>query len=186
MKNVQNIDNYNFKPSDNVILDTNIWLYNNGPQPPNEPYVGIYSRALFKILNAKCQIFIDALILSEFINRYSRIKYRLHLDAHQLKEKDLSFKDFRKTSDFTTIASDIGSDVRKILRFCKCIESGFELLDINQVMSEFEQGNTDFNDQILSELCKNKGITFVTHDSDFCNSHIHILTANTKLLQRTS
>jgi predicted nucleic acid-binding protein len=42
--------------------------------------------------------------------------------------------------------------------------------------------NSDFNDLMLIELCKKNMFALVTHDIDFKDSDIHVLTANNELL----
>lgn len=170
------INNYGFKQSDHLLLDANIWLYIYGPQQPNKSNVTIYSEALKRILDARSNIYIDTLILSEFINRYSRDKYNLI-------SKGESFKEFRRTPSFKEVAKEISEHVRRILKCCKRIESGFELLEIDELINEYEAGTSDFNDQVLSELCKTKGFKFVTHDSDFHGKNITIITANKKMIK---
>ena len=39
-----------------------------------------------------------------------------------------------------------------------------------------------FNDQVITEICKNNGFTLITNDGDFKTQEISILTANAKLL----
>ena len=72
---IYRVDSYEFAESDALFLDTNIWLYVYAPQAPNDWRTRIYSKSLGKILTAKSKIFIDALVLSEFINRYARFAY---------------------------------------------------------------------------------------------------------------
>ena len=62
------------------------------------------------------------------------------------------------------------------------MESGFEKVDIGALLAEYEAGDTDFNDQILVELCRVKGLTLVTHDVDFKDRGLTLLTANQRLL----
>lgn len=40
----------------------------------------------------------------------------------------------------------------------------------------------DFNDQVLAELCKSRNLTLVTHDGDFKDLGLNLLTANQSLL----
>ena len=62
------VDSYEFAESDALFMDTNIWLYVYAPQAPGDWKTRTYSRSLTKILTAKSRIFIDAMVLSEFIN----------------------------------------------------------------------------------------------------------------------
>ncbi|MEI8174248.1 MAG: PIN domain-containing protein [Deltaproteobacteria bacterium] len=172
----EEITRYDFKSSDELLLDANIWLLVYGPQDPNDPRVGIYSKALKKILAAKSCIYIDVLIVSEFINAYARIKKRV------LSPPSTTFKQFRKSSDFEPVAQDIAADVKCVLKHCMRVESGFELLAIDALLDEYAAGNSDFNDQVFISLCSSKGLTLVTDDGDFKGCGIPVITANKRLL----
>ena len=54
---------------------------------------------------------------------------------------------------------------------------------IDGLMDEYSLGKSDFNDQVLRELCKKKGLTLLTDDSDFRETDIPVLTGNGELLQ---
>jgi hypothetical protein len=173
--NPQNISNYNFKSTDRLLLDTNVWLFSYGPQTPTDPRVITYTGALKKILAAKCLIFIDVLITSEFINTYARIQYGL-------TDKKTNFKVFRKSLLFKKIAKDIADDLRRLLKNCSKIENGFQQLALDDLLDEYQLGDSDFNDQIFVSLCKRENLILVTDDADFKGQGIPILTANGKLL----
>ena len=116
------------------------------------------------------------LIVSEFINTYARIKWKLiapHINP---------FKVFRKSEEFKAIAQDIAADVRHVLNHCSRVENGFETLDIEGLMAEYAVGDSDFNDQIIVALCQRKGLKLVTDDGDFGGQGISIVTANKRLL----
>ena len=70
------VNDYQFNPDDKLLLDTNIWLLVYGPQKPRDTRVATYSQALANILSAKCCVYIDVLIVSEFINTYARLKWK--------------------------------------------------------------------------------------------------------------
>lgn len=175
-KEVKDVEKYNFTSRDNLFLDANIWLLFYGPQVPRDHRVDVYSRAFANILDAQSTIFIDVLIVSEFINTYARQKWQL--EAPEVER----FKEFRSSADFQQIAQDIASDVRRVLQHCSPIESGFESLNFNGLLVDFARGNADFNDQVISVLCRNRGLTLVTNDRDFHGQDITILTANPRLL----
>ena len=56
------------------------------------------------------------------------------------------------------------------------------MLEMNELLDDYAAGGFDFNDQVITELCKRKGLTLITHDGDFKDSGVPILTANKKLL----
>ena len=173
----EDIRSYVFKPTDELLLDANIWLFVYGPSKPGDRKVAVYSRALDKILRAKSRIYIDVLIASEFINAYARLKYNI-------LNPGVAFKRFRQSADFKPIAQDVAADVRRVLQHCTRVESGFPALDINALIYEYEKGNSDFNDQVLANLCKSKGLKLVTDDRDFKDRGLTVVTANRHLLTR--
>lgn len=170
------VDTYNFAPDDQLLLDTNIWLFVYGPQRPGDAKVATYSQALANILAANSRIYIDVLIVSEFINTYARLKWNVMGKPHG------TFKNFRKSPDFKTIARDIAADVKQVLKHCSRIENGFAALDIDGLVDEYAAGDADFNDQVLAELCRSRGLTLVTDDGDFSGQGISVVTANRRLL----
>jgi predicted nucleic acid-binding protein len=173
-----NISSYTFRQTDELLIDANVWLYIYGPQIPQDQKSINYSNALTNILQAKCSVFIDVLILSEFINRYSRLKC--------FQDKGSAdpniFKSYRQSSDFNTVAKDITDAVRRIFKHSKCVESGFTSININDLLTDYESKRRDFNDQILVEICKSRSFKLVTHDGDFRDYDITILTANRNML----
>ena len=170
---------YKFTNGDQLFFDTNIWFYIFGPQEPkyqSNRWMAIYSRIFKRILKAKSDIYIDILVVSEFINRYAKLKY--NVDA----PPNVKFKDFRNSSDFKPVAKNIAADVKRVLKHCKQIGSGFKALNMDDLLNDYATGNFDFNDQVITEICKNNGFTLITNDSDFKTQDIPILTANSNLL----
>lgn len=180
MSKAFDISSYKFAEADKLFFDANIWLSLYGPQgAPNDPKAQIYSNALAEAVRAKSQIWVDALVVSEFVNRFARIEYDIQFPN---RTKRPNFKQFRNSPDFKPISQAIAAAVRNILKFSARIESGFSVVDINALLSEFETNPNDFNDQILAGLCKNNSLVLVTHDSDFKDKGVDILTANQKIL----
>ena len=157
------------------MLDTNIWLLVYVPQKPGDSRVAVYSNALRNILAAQSRIYIDVLIASEFITQYARLK-------HQLIAPKVKFKDFRKSQDFKPVAHDIAADFKRVLKHCTRIEDSFESLAIDALINEYAVGESDFNDQILTTLCKSRDLKLVTDDADFKDCGIPVVTANKCLL----
>jgi len=177
MNDVKDISSYSFSKDDSFFLDANIWLSVYGPMAYKRSRALIYANALRDIQKTGCVIFIDVLILSEFINTYARWE---HKQSSLQIEK---FKDFRKNKVFVSIAKDIAVNAKRIIKQSQCCDSNFTSIDIEALLAEFEKGNSDFNDQIFSKICKDKRLILVTDDSDFKDSELTILTANSRLLQ---
>ncbi len=185
MKNkAVHVTKYRFQPEDKLFFDANIWLFIYGPQEQrNSRNMGIYSSAFRRILEAQSRIYIDILIVSEFINTYSRLKWNILKRLGDLSETSMEkFKNFRNSPEFEPVAQEIADNTKRILKHCSKIESGFETLELDSLINEYADGGNDFNDQVFRELCKSSGLKLVTDDSDFKGQGISILTANNQLL----
>ena len=176
MKNkAEEINGYAFSSADELLLDTNVWLFVYGPQKPGDCKVAVYSKALADILKARSRVYIDVLIVSEFINTYARLKWRLISPSSK-------FKEFRESNEFKPVAQDIAAAAKRVLRHCTRVENGFESLAIDALLDDYAEGNYDFNDQILATLCNRRGLKIVTDDGDFKGQGISVITANKRLL----
>lgn len=171
------ISRYHFTAQHKLFLDTNIWMFLYGPKKPRNRSVRIYSNVYNRILNAGSQIYIDVLVVSEFINRCAR--QECELAGYTPKQ----FKVFRNSSDFKSVAQGIAAAVKKITNRCLRTESTFSTLKIDGLLNDYAKGNSDFNDQVITEICKCNGLTLITDDGDFKTQEIPILTANNKLLK---
>ncbi len=172
------VDSYEFTEQDQLFLDANIWLYLYGPQSPKASRgVKIYSRIFRRILKAESRIYIDVLVISEFINSYARIRWR---NVAPLME----FKKFCNSSSFKSVAQDIAADAKRVLKHCSQVESGFGILKMSDLLCNYATSGADFNDAIIAELCKRKEMKLITNDGDFRGLGAAVLTANKHLLQK--
>ncbi len=179
----QNISNYTFSNNDRLFFDANIWMYIYGPSIDKQSHrrSTIYATALQKIRNQKSGLFIDTLVLSEFINAYARLEYyQRFANTYQ------TFKKFRQSQDFKSVAQDITNNAKRIVRLCQPCHLQFDALDLMNILDKYAQGTTDYNDQLITEICVANGFCLVTHDADFSQlekSHqLVLLTANRRLL----
>lgn len=181
MSDVYDIFCYEFTNKDKFFLDTNIWFYILGsPGSPYDSKSYIYSESLKKARGAQSRLMVDGFIISEFINCYARLEHK-RLSASG--EAPDNFKKFRNSKIFTEIAQDIGSAVRKILFHSECINLHLSITDLQSLLTEFEEELADFNDQLIVRLCKQHDLILITHDKDFLDFNIDILTANYHMLQ---
>ena len=184
------VNQYNFNSKDKLFLDANIWLYLYCPQGSRDYWMKIYSNVFNRILNAKSQMYIDVLIVSEFINRFAKQEYELAKQEWKFANQGLelaesrfrSFKIFRNSPDFEPIAQGIAAAMKQIMKHCSRVESCFATLDMDDLLTTYDTGSFDFNDQVITEICKSNGFTLITNDSDFKTQEIPVLTANPNLL----
>ncbi|MFB2974510.1 type II toxin-antitoxin system VapC family toxin [Aerosakkonema sp. BLCC-F183] len=176
---IYNINDYSFSQMDAVLFDANIWLYIYGRQGERYPRIkATYTLALRRIRSVKGRILVDGFVLAEFINAYARFFYNILPEVN----KPAEFKIYRNSAEFKPFAQEIARQSRKILEKCERVDSGFETADWREILRKYAAGESDFNDQILAELCKAKNLKLVTHDADFKGDNLTIITANPKLL----
>lgn len=173
------IDRYQFSSADSLLFDANVWLFIYSPQyRPTDQRAMLYSAAYKRILEVGCRIFLDALVLSEFVNVLARLAFRSLPPEH----KPQDYKVFRRSPAFKPVAKSIANACRRIVRASTRIESGFASIDVDALLARYEGGKADFNDHILAELCRHHSLTLVTDDGDFRAGGLRIVTANKRLL----
>lgn len=171
-----NISHYVFTPQDRLLFDTNIWFYLIGPSDNPDKHAQAYFNALHQIQQNNSTIFIDVIILSEFINRYAKYlaQQKFNIDKSQ-------YDKFRESSHFKEVALQVAETSKKILKMTQRISSGFEALEMDNVLSLFAENKSDFNDQVLENICIANDLKLVTNDADFKRAKCVVLTANHKL-----
>ena len=180
MKNkAYNLNTYTFAFGEQVFVDTNIWLYLfPSPQNPRSRFAGKYSTAFSDLLRAKAQPILDPMVLSEYLNRYSRIEWEgLYRSSFP------KFKGFRKSQDFTNVALSAKAFVSRMLSFCQIHDTPASDLDLAQALNDFATGQIDFNDAVILDVCKKHNFKLLTNDSDFQTGGIEVLTTNPALLR---
>lgn len=179
MKNkAHNLATYTFSNGEQLLLDANVWLF-LFPAPSGKPstFAAGYSSAFKNMLVAGANLALDALVLSEYLNRYCRIEWSaLHKTAYP------DFKKFRQSADYATVGQGAAVYARNILKHCKRHDHPFSVSDVTQVLADFEAGTCDFNDGLYVETCRKNKWKFVTNDGDFTNGGIEVLTSNPRLL----
>jgi predicted nucleic acid-binding protein len=167
---------HQFSKSDAILVDANIWLYLNGPASTSARWANTYSSVFSRILSAGSFLFMDVLVLSEFINRFARLEMR-RLQPHQR-----DFKAFRGSTDFPPVARSIESQVNQILMVCRPVDHPFSEWKLSDLLNDFGSGTVDWNDQLITENCRKHGLAILTNDGDFTEGGISVFTANNRLL----
>jgi predicted nucleic acid-binding protein len=175
-KTVHSVEDYDFSDGQHFFFDTNIWLYIYGPISFPDWRSDVYSRALKEIRDSEGSIYINCMIISEFINAFARIEFKQQSEFGKYKE-------FRNSPDFRHIAEDISHNLKKILKSTLTCDPDLVGIKLPEIMDTFEEGRYDFNDLVFAEICRAKDLIFVTHDRDFRDLGIEILTANERMLR---
>ena len=94
------IDRHMFHAGEKLLFDANVWVFIYGSQyRTSDNRARLYSAAYKRIVEVGCQIFIDAIILSEFVNVLSRLTY----NSLPVEKKPQDFKTFRRSAAFNLL-----------------------------------------------------------------------------------
>ena len=171
--------NYVFQAGERILVDTNIWLFLVPPvaQPPPH-YAQAYSATLKRLLAAKALPVVEALVLSEYLNRYLRVEF----GASWRSRYGNDFKAFRRSMDFPPVARAAVGDVRQILNLAALRDTPLHLVKLPEILKETEAGTLDYNDGVMVDTCRLRGWKLLTDDSDMTVGGIDVLTNNPRLL----
>lgn len=172
-----------FTAAQGILPDANYWINVFGPAAvvgQRSPHLGVYSRSLGIMLQQKVRLFIDVLILSEFVNTLARLEFNAN---YRSRYGATGFKKFRNSADFLPTARMIASQCRKILGCSERLDHSFSEWAVPQLLADFEKGSEDFNDQLIIEVSKKHSLLLLTDDGDMTTGGLTLLTANPRLLR---
>ena len=172
----KNIVTYNPIEEDKFFFDANIWLYLFCPVGNYNSYtVKKYSDFFLKAIISKSKIYTSSMIISEFFNTYTRIEFNKKKSENPKIYKNYK-SDFRNTVEYIELSDGIIEIIKsKILKKAIKINDSFNKIDIDNILKS--GSNFDFNDNYFLEICKKNKFKIVTHDKDFLNSDVEIITA---------
>ena len=161
-----------------IFFDANIWIYIFCEIGDSKKYlVDKYSAAFKNFLKMENPIFIDFVVISEFINTYLRISFSNYVRKNDLNNCDYK-KDYRKTCDFKEAWQNICNIVKShILVQTNPINFKYDKFSFDKLLDS-QNFNTDFNDNHIINVCRKNNMYLLTHDGDFKNSDINIITEN--------
>lgn len=184
---IHDIRLYKYKEENNFLLDANVWLDVFGPYPRSRRS-GAYATAIQDMRSKKSKIYLDVMILSEFINRYARILFDIELDENYYglpQEEKPTYKQFRNSPEFKLAAEEIRVAVMDIINTAAfCCNPDFNSDKAKVFADVYGTARIDFNDQIIADLCKTRPFQLVTDDGDFKHcGDISVLTANPRSIR---
>lgn len=138
---------------------------------------------LKKMCANKCKIYLDAFVLTEFTRVFSHLEFNRIVPHVNRKEPNRNYyKIFRESDNGRQTAKEIVIQTNRILKKAQLCDLNYNFINIPDQLIEYRETSSDFNDLTYIKLCKKHGFTLVTHDGDFRNCDIPVLTANNKLL----
>ena len=157
-----------------VFFDTNVLIYLFGDVPPTEK--NWYSSLFKKLLAQRNPLYIDIIVISEFINVWLSRKYQNAIDNRQFTG---TRKDFRDTDDGQQAMEDSCNEVKTILDQFQLTSQNWSKQNIIELLMV---NNSDFNDKLITKICRNNNLILLTNDVDFAHVPIDILTTKKELL----
>ena len=173
---------YRFQEGEPILLDANIWLFLHPPAGGGgSGWAKEYGTVYKRLLAAKAQPVTDALVLSEYLNRYFRLEYE-----GGWKDQFRDLKAFRQSTYFKPLAEDAIAEVQGILARTAVQDTPLRSLNLKDILAGTEAGTIDFNDGVLVESCRHHGWKLLTNDSDCTTGGIEVLTMLPSLLKACS
>lgn len=155
-----------------VFVDANVLIYLFWPTGLRW-WEKSYATVFGHLLKQKNKMFINFLIISEVVNRVLRIEY-------QKINHTQKFKEFRDSQDGKDALSDIYTIMKdNILNHFEIVGKAFDKQEIEAFLVLDE---LDFVDKAIVQLCQENSLVLLTHDKDFKDAEIDILTGNKSLL----
>jgi hypothetical protein len=175
---IHDVRNYQPSFSDSLFFDNNIWVFLFCPIANVEKKKQtLYSNFLKEVIQSKCAVFVNSLVLSEFSN------YWLQTEFKKWKKDNPHGTDYKRhfipTETFKTSVEDVRIALKGILKIVEKGNDDFNALEFDNILMEF--GNCDFNDSYYLEMARSKKWKIVTDDADLFKNNklnIEIITGN--------
>lgn len=157
-----------------IFFDANVLIHIYWPTMPKHNEYTEYSNIFGILLKQKNKLEVSSSVISEIINSVMRFEYnKNHKQSYRY------YKLFRDSKYGKSVLSDIYDIIKnKIFNRFDISDKEFSKNDIESML---KVDSLDFNDKIILDICKKNNFILVTHDADFSNSDIDILSCNNKL-----
>ncbi|MBB6407667.1 putative nucleic acid-binding protein [Mesorhizobium sangaii] len=163
-----------------VFFDTNVWIAIDGNDP--RPTSACYSDFYGEICKSDNVIVINDYVIGEFFNRTCKTNYKLMFDddpeMRQFKSRRSANRDFR------LMVESVRDTCLNFLDDCEYEPAAVDRGSYQSIVEEAGKGEMDLTDIVVREHCLAKGYVLVSHDADFINCGIELVTANRKLLPK--
>lgn len=156
---------YNIRKEDQVFIDTNILIFLFSPSSIiKSPTYQIkkYSAVFTKLIENKCNLYVNSHVVSEFINRCLRDDFNNNFNINGDKNYK---KDYRGSGDYEKTIKIVLKQLKKFLEKSNHINDNFELFDISKAYESTKE--SDFNDLIIADTVKKNNFKLLTDDTDF-------------------
>jgi predicted nucleic acid-binding protein len=173
MAKTYQLKDFNQLTGQNIFFDANVLIYlyfSMGQQDLEETY----AKAFKNLIKQGNGLYVDFLVISEVINRVMR-------HEHHRINSGITYKNFRNSTEGKDALQGIYTQIKNdILRYFKIIGKSF---DTNSIENFLQIDSLDFIDKAIVETCKENKFILFTHDGDFKDCGLDLLSNNKKLYQ---
>lgn len=149
---------------DKIFIDTNILIFLFSPTfvESEKWQIDKYSEIFLNLIENKNKLYINSVVISEFINQCLRIDFNKHYNTSGTKD----FKrNYRKSDEYKNTLRIILNQLKKILKKTIKIDDNFSKFD---TIEEYKISiNIDFNDLIIAKTVIDNDFKLLTNDGDF-------------------
>lgn len=157
---------YKIDKDEKVFIDTNILIFLFSPEfvSSREYQVDKYSKILELLIINNNELYINSLVISEFINRCLRIDFEKNFQDKN-RTKDFK-KEYRDSTTYIQTLRIIKREIKKFLKLnVKQIHDNFDKVDILEELDSLDK--LDFNDLMIVKSIETYGLKLLSDDGDF-------------------
>ncbi len=152
--------------NEKIFIDTNILIFLFSPSFINSEQwmINKYSQIFATIVSNKNKLYINSLVVSEFINLCLRIDFNKNFNTDGRKNYK---KDYRNSVEYRTTFNIVRNELKKILRLTSIIDDNLSSIDIISEFNKYQQ--LDFNDFVIANTVIKNDFKLLSDDNDFDN-----------------
>lgn len=170
---VDNIKRVTVSPTDSFFFDTNVWMYIFAPlADAKKSKQEKYSAFLGEIMARKATIWINSLVVAEYVNAVLRLEFKQWMKQKQYYIADFK-RDFRPTDEYQSALEAVRLQVADIMQIAKKRPDDFHTVDIDRILSSMSKA-LDYGDSILVDTCTRNQMILVTDDRDIAGLDLPI------------
>ena len=165
---------------DRFVFDTNVLIYMHG-FIPNKKMARKYSPIIEHIISNRAKVYIDKVVLGEFINRYINASMEYKLKQKGLLKSDEKFKFDKQKHRHCLQYKEVLNEINTILHQ---IKSSYNLqlcsatFSIDADVITDSMARMEFNDFLIAKVAEAEQALIVTNDKDLIDClYIDTLTA---------
>lgn len=147
---------------EHLLVDTNIWQYIFGIQASQNDHG--YSDLLGQLVTREIPLFINAQIISEYINLTTRLAFKSYKRANHVSRHFSYKRCYRPTPDFNTnydlAIESVKSEILPLVEFTMANNK-----KVFESINEYTM--YDFNDEIIINDAITNRLGILTHDKDY-------------------